>query len=49
MPIHLVEMRWSLVVAGFAGLLLGGIPGAVFAAVVTDAALRLGPVALSRP
>jgi hypothetical protein len=36
-------MRWSLVVvAGLAGLLLGGAAGAVFTAVVVDAALRLG-------
>jgi hypothetical protein len=35
-------MRWSLVVvAGLAGLLLGGPGGAVFTAIVADAALRL--------
>jgi hypothetical protein len=42
-------MRWSIVVvAGLAGLLLGGVVGAVFGALVAGAALRLGPVALSR-
>jgi hypothetical protein len=42
-------MRWSLiVVAGLAGLLLGGAGGVVFAALVADAALRLGPLTPSR-
>jgi hypothetical protein len=46
----LVDMRWSLAVfAGLAGLLLGGPGGAVFAAVVTDAAVRLAPALRSRP
>ncbi len=44
------HMRWSLVVvAGLGGLLLGGADGAVFTAVVADAAVRLGPVLRSRP
>ena len=44
------HMRWSLVVvAGLGGLLLGGAEGAVFTAVIADAAVRLGPVLLSRP
>ena len=43
-------MRWSLVVAaGLAGLLLGGADGAVFTAVIADAAVRIAPVLRSRP
>jgi hypothetical protein len=42
-------MRWSLVVvAGLAGLLLGGPGGAVFTAVIADAAVRLAPALRSR-
>jgi hypothetical protein len=42
-------MRWSLVIVGsIVGLLLGGVGGAVFVALIADVALRLGPVALSR-
>jgi hypothetical protein len=49
MPIE-SRMRWLLVVAaGLGGLLLGGADGAVFTAVIADAAVRLGPVLLSRP
>ena len=43
------RMRWSLVVvAGLAGLLLGGPGGAVFTAVIADAAVRLAPALRSR-
>jgi hypothetical protein len=43
-------MRWALVVvAGLAGLLLGGAGVAVLTAVIADAALRLGTLARSRP
>jgi hypothetical protein len=49
MPIE-SRMRWSLVVVtGLGGLLLGGAEGAVFTAVIADAAVRLGPVLRSRP
>ena len=42
------EMRSSVVVvAGFAGLLLGGPVGALFVAVVADAAVRLASVSRS--
>jgi hypothetical protein len=37
-----------VVVAGLAGLLLGGVGGAVFAALIAGVALRLGPAGLSR-
>jgi hypothetical protein len=43
------RMRWSLVVvAGLAGLLLGGPGGAVFTAVIADAAFRLAPTLRTR-